>query len=191
MYKVFLWKNVICLMKKMYFIAIYPPQEVIDEVNIFKKDLALNYENSKALKNDAHITLFPPFSRELELESDIHTAFQKIDTDLPPFEIALNGFGSFPNPKNPVIFLQPEPNENLTQLYQKVKEYFNFISYSFHPHVTVGYRNLSYDNYLKAWELYKNKEFKTKFLVDKLLLLRHDEKWIPIAEKKLTGTLHE
>ncbi|GAA5099878.1 hypothetical protein GCM10023210_37770 [Chryseobacterium ginsengisoli] len=52
-------------MKKLYFIAVYPPQEVIEEIKIFKKDFALNYENSKALKNDAHITLFPPFSREL------------------------------------------------------------------------------------------------------------------------------
>ncbi|WP_394331191.1 hypothetical protein [Chryseobacterium luteum] len=51
--------------------------------------------------------------------------------------------------------------------------------------MTVGYRDLSYDNYLKAWEIYKHKEYKTKFLVDKILLLRHDGKWIPIAEKHL------
>ncbi|SHE42782.1 2'-5' RNA ligase family protein [Chryseobacterium sp. OV279] len=174
-------------MKKMYFIAIYPPQEVIDEVKIFKEDLVLNYDNSKALKNDAHITLFPPFSRELELESDIHIAFQKINTDLPPFEIKLNGFGSFPNPKSPVLFVQPEPNDNLNILHQNVKQHFNFIKYSFHSHMTVGYRDLSYDNYLKAWEVYKEKEYKTKFIVDKILLLRHDQNWVPIAEKKLTG----
>lgn len=46
-------------MKKLYFIAIYPPRQIIDEIKIFKQDLALNYDNSKALKNDAHITLFP------------------------------------------------------------------------------------------------------------------------------------
>ncbi|MCT2562282.1 2'-5' RNA ligase family protein [Chryseobacterium herbae] len=178
-------------MEKMYFIAIYPPQEVIGEVKIFKEDLVLNYDNSKALKNDAHITLFPPFSRELELESDIHVAFQKIDTNLSPFEIILNGFGSFPNPKNPVLFIQPEPNENLNLLHQNVKQYFNFKKYSFNPHITVGYRNLSYDNYLKAWEVYKEKEYKTKFTVDKILLLRHDQNWTPIAEKKLTGIINE
>lgn len=169
----------------MYFIAIYPPQEIIDEVRVFKKDLALNYANSKALKNDAHITLFPPFSRDIDLESDIHTAFQKIDTEVSPFEVILNGFGSFPNPKNPVIFIQPEINENLKLLHQKVKQYFNFIKYSFTPHMTVGYRDLSFDNYLKAWDVYKDKTYKTKFLVDKILLLRHDGKWVPIAEKYL------
>lgn len=172
-------------MKKMYFIAVYPPQKIIDEVKIFKQDLALNYENSKALKNEAHITLFPPFSRELDLENDIHEAFQKIDTNMSPFEVELNGFGSFGNPKNPVIFVQPENNDQLNELYLRVKERFNFTPYSFHPHMTVGYRNLTYENYLKAWETYKSKEYKTKFLVDKILLLRHDENWIPIAERRL------
>ena len=171
-------------MKKMYFIAIYPNQEIIDEIRIFKEDLALNFNNSKALTNDAHITLLPPFERELELEEDIHIAFQKINTNLTPFDIILNGFGSFPNPKNPVLFVQPEQNENLKQLYLNVKEKFSFGKYSFHPHMTVGYRNLTFENYLKAWEIYKDKDYKTKFIVDKILLLRHDGKWIPINEKK-------
>lgn len=171
-------------MKKLYFIAIYPPQQIIDEVKIFKQDLALNYNNSKALKNDAHFTLFPPFSREIELEEDIHIAFQKIDTNISPFEIILSGFDGFPN-KSPVLFVKPESNEHLTELYNRVKQHFNFIRYNFNPHMTVGYRDLSFDNYLKALEIYKNKEYKTKFLVDKIILLRHDGKWVPIAEKKL------
>ena len=173
-------------MKKMYFIAIYPPQEIIDEVKVFKKDLASNYYNSKALKNDAHITLFPPFERELDLENDIHVAFHKIDTNISPFEITLNGFGSFPNPKNPVLFVEPEKNQDLKDLHLRIKEIFNFKNYSFHPHVTVGFRDLTWENYLKAWEIYEEKEFKTKFIVDKITLLRHDGKWVPIAEKKLS-----
>lgn len=173
-------------MKKMYFIAIYPDQKIIDEVRVFKEDLALNFENSKALNNDAHITLFPPFERELELEEDIHIAFQKINTSISPFEITLNGFGSFPNPKNPVLFIKPEENENLNQLYLNVTEKFSFGKYSFNPHMTVGYRNLTYENFLKVWEIYKDKNYKTKFTVDKILLLRHDGKWVPINEKKLS-----
>lgn len=172
-------------MKKLYFIAIYPPKEIIEEVKVFKKDFAQHYGNSKALKNDAHITLFPPFSRELELESDIFTAFQKIDTQMSPFEIELNGFGSFPNPKNPVVFIHPESNSNLTELYARVKQQFNFAKYSFNPHMTVGYRDLTWENYLKAWENYQSKDYKTRFLVDRITLLRHDYRWIPIAEKTL------
>ncbi|MFN1217005.1 2'-5' RNA ligase family protein [Chryseobacterium kwangjuense] len=172
-------------MKKMYFIAIYPPKEIIEEVKMFKKDMVLNYNNSKALNNDAHITLLSPFDRQLELENDIHTAFQKIDTDIQPFEIILNGFGSFPNPENPVLFVQPEANEHLNLLHQRVRDQFSFGKKSFSPHMTVGYRNLSYDNFLKAWEVYQSKEYKTKFLVDKILLLRYDGGWVPIAEKAL------
>lgn len=173
-------------MKKMYFIAIYPDQKIIDEVRVFKDDLALNFGNSKALKNDAHITLFPPFEREIELEEDIHNAFQKIDTNIAPFEINLNGFGNFPNPKNPVLFIKPKENENLKQLYYNVTEKFSFGKYSFSPHVTVGYRDLTYENFLKAWEIYKDKNYETKFLVDRISLLRHDGKWVSINEKKLS-----
>lgn len=172
-------------MKKLYFIAIYPPQQIIDEVKIFKQDLALNFNNSKAVKNDAHITLCPPFSRAFELENDIFVAFNKIDTHLPPFEIELNGFGGFPNPKNPVLYIHPEENAQLRVLYDKVKQQFGFMRNSFTPHMTVGYRDLSFENYIKAWEAYKDKDFKTKFLVNKILLLRHEGKWMPIAEKVL------
>ncbi len=172
-------------MKKMYFIALYPPQKIIDEVKVFKEDLALNFKNSKALKNDAHITLLPPFDRDSSLEHDIHTAFQKVDTGISPFEIALNGFSGFPNPKNPVLYIKPEENQRLKDLHLKIKEQFNFNNRSFNPHVTVGYRDLTWENYLKAWEIYKHKKFKTKFTVEKIFLLRHDQKWVSIAEKKL------
>ncbi|KFF10701.1 2'-5' RNA ligase [Chryseobacterium soli] len=177
-------------MKKLYFIAIYPPQQIIDDIEVFKTDLALNYNNAKALKNDAHITLFPPFYRELELENDIFTAFDKIDLNISPFEIELNGFGSFPNPKNPVLFIQPEHNEDVIKLYHHVKQHFNFMKYSFHPHMTVGYRDLTFENFQKAWALYKEKEFKTKFLVNEISLLRHDGKWIPIAKRALNPGSH-
>ncbi|WP_160135857.1 2'-5' RNA ligase family protein [Chryseobacterium sp. c4a] len=176
-------------MKKMYFIAVYPPEEIIEEIKVFKRDLAISYDNSKALKNEAHITLFPPFSRELKLEEDIHIAFQKINTQLLPFEVELNGFGSFPNPNNPVIFVHPEDNIHLIDLYHRVKQQFNFTQYSFTPHMTVGYRNLTWENYLKAWEKYEHKEYKTKFLVNKIILLRHDENWVPIAEKSFKGVI--
>jgi 2'-5' RNA ligase len=88
-----------------------------------------------------------------------------------------------------VIFVHPENNIHLTDLYNRVKQQFNFSKYSFTPHMTVGYRDLSWENYLKAWEKYRNKEYKTKFLVDKILLLRHDGRWVPIAEKAFTENL--
>lgn len=172
-------------MKKLYFIAVYPPQPIIEEIKNFKLDFALHYASSKALKNKAHITLFPPFYREIHLENDIHEAFQRIDTHIPPFEIELNGFESFANPKNPVIYVKPQNNEQLRMLYQKVKAIFNFVDYSFNPHMTVAYRDLTWENYLKAWEVYNEKAYKTNFLVDKIILLRHDQHWVPIAEKKL------
>lgn len=173
-------------MNKLYFIAIYPPSSVIEDIRFFKEDLAKNYNNSKALKNEAHITLFPPFSREITMETDIITAFQKIDTHIAPFKLTLNGFGCFPNPKNPVLFVQPEVNEHLSLLHSKVKERFNFIKHTFNPHVTVGYRDLTFENFERAWENYEHKEYTTTFLVDNIQLLRHDGKWCTLSSKKLS-----
>lgn len=51
--------------------------------------------------------------------------------------------------------------------------------------MTVGFRDLTWENYLRAWGKYETKEYKTKFIVDKILLLRHDGQWVPVAEKKL------
>ncbi len=51
--------------------------------------------------------------------------------------------------------------------------------------MTVGYRDLTWENYLRAWEKYQHFPYKTNFLVDKILLLRHDGNWVPIAEKRL------
>lgn len=59
------------------------------------------------------------------------------------------------------------------------------MKYSFHPHMTVGYRDLTFENFQKAWKVYKEKEFKTKFLVNEISLLRHDGKWTPIAKRAL------
>lgn len=40
----------------------------------------------------------------------------------------------------------------------------------------VCHRDLICEDYIKVWEIYKGKEYKTKFLVDKISLLRHDGK---------------
>lgn len=172
-------------MTKLYYIAIYPPLEIIDEIRVFKEDLFENFDNSKALKNDAHITLLPPFSRELSLEEDIHVAFRKINTEISPFEIKLNGFASFANPKNPVLFIKPEENENLKLLHQNVTEQFRFNKNAFNPHITVGYRDLTFENFEKAWSKYQHLDYQTKFLVDKISLLRFEGKWKVITEKDL------
>ncbi|WSO31805.1 2'-5' RNA ligase family protein [Chryseobacterium sp. MYb264] len=103
-----------------------------------------------------------------------------------PFEVTLNGFGSFPHSKHPVLYIKPEQNNHLNELYHRVQREFNFINYSFNPHITVGYRNLTFENYWKAWQIYKDKHYKTNFLVDEISLLRHDENWKIMARKKLS-----
>lgn len=52
-------------MTKLYYIAIYLPREINDEIQVFKKDFESKYGSSKALKNTSHITLLPIFHRNI------------------------------------------------------------------------------------------------------------------------------
>ncbi|MGZ5209988.1 MAG: RNA 2',3'-cyclic phosphodiesterase, partial [Kaistella sp.] len=56
----------------------------------------------------------------------------------------------------------------------------------FHPHLTVAYRDLTFENFKKAWEEYEKKTFEDSFLVDKICLFKHDsQKWNLLSIKKL------
>ena len=55
------------------------------------------------------------------------------------------------------------------------------------PHCTVAYRDLSADNFLKAWKEYKDKPFDAEFEVDAFYLLQHDtKKWNIISTYNLS-----
>jgi 2'-5' RNA ligase len=110
------------------------------------------------------------------------------------FEIKLNGFGAFDNPKNPVIFVRPEASGNLNKLQRNLiaklsdllpKEIAHTDT-DFHPHITVAYRDLTSENFEKAWPEYELKPFSASFKVTTFHLLEHDgTKWNIVATKNL------
>lgn len=52
--------------------------------------------------------------------------------------------------------------------------------------MTIGYRDLTFENFENAWNKYQNLKYLRKFQVEKILLLRHDfGKWKVLDEKKL------
>ena len=172
-------------MEKLYYIAIYLPEELNKEIRLFMEDISLNFNSHRALKNDAHITLLAPFGRAANLEEDVHIAFNKIDTNIPKFEIELENFGCFLNKNNPVVFVKPKENLQLDLLRNNVIQHFPFDKKGFNPHITIGYKDLTPENFIKAWDKYKNMEYQRTFTVEKISLMRHDKKWITIAEKNL------
>lgn len=170
----------------LYFIAITPDEKLSEEIRTVQKDFAERFSSEKAYRNFPHITVIPPF-RSYESEEKLLEKFRKINISTPPFRISINGFGCFPNAKKPVIFLQPETSSDLENLFREIRSSsFPQLKNSFHPHLTVAYRDLSPDNFRKAWEEYKDKKFSAEYEVKRVGLYKHfGGKWNLIAEKML------
>lgn len=181
--------------QNLYFIAIIPPKSIGEEVTAFKNDFAENYNSSKALRVLPHITLKAPFKLDATKHNEILKWFESLSVFTAPFDIQLKDFGTFDNKNNPVIFVNPVINKELEDLQKEIIQGFekqypgipvSYIEKKFHPHMTVAYRDLEREEYEKAWQVYKEKQYSTIFAANSFFLLQHDTRqWNTIAEFKL------
>lgn len=180
---------------KPFFIAILPPEEVIAEVTTFKEDIRNNYGSSKALKVLPHITLKAPFKIPAEERPQLLNWFKTIPVNVLPFYIKLKNFGSFDNKHNKVIYVKPVVTEYIATLQKNIitsfKHAFPEINTStyeheFRPHITIAYRDLTAENYEKAWAVYKVKHYSASFMCSSFCLLQHNGmQWEVIQEHYL------
>lgn len=167
----------------LYFIAIVPPEEISNEITSLKQEMANIYNSKKALRVMPHITLKAPFTITSNRDEEVLEWFENIKTDVKPFEVMLNGFGAFDNPKNPVIFVKPEESVPMRLLQKDIlvafkKQFLNiplhFHEEEFHPHMTIAYRDLTYTEFEKAWKIFNKKHFSAKFYNNTFYLLKHN-----------------
>lgn len=180
----------------LYFIAIIPPPDICSEIIAVKNDFRERFRSMHALRTIPHITLKAPFSITDEERNALVDWFNEFDAGIAPFNQALHNFSCFAGRRNPVIFIEPQMNVSLKSLQEKIvsgiKQRFPDVSVAanenyFHPHVTVGYRDLTYDNFTLAWEEYRNKTFNRVFRVENFCLLQHDRKqWNIVAVHPLS-----
>ncbi|WP_236652896.1 2'-5' RNA ligase family protein [Chitinophaga vietnamensis] len=181
---------------KIYFIALLPTAEVGKEIIKIKQEFAEQYGPVYALKVLPHITLQVPFTADPALEKafcDELTEFAKTQA---PFEVSLNGFGTFPNKQNRVLFINVEKSETMSAMHRQLinflRKEFGFSTMlartGFTPHVTVAFKDLEDEQFNKAWPEYENKEYKASFKVNNLYFLRHNGKsWEVLQKCKLGG----
>ncbi len=166
----------------LYFIAIAPDSILSERIRLIQKDFAERFDSKKSYSNFPHITIIPPFNNEKIHENEIIRRFKKLNIKTKPLEIFLDGFDCFPNKKNPVIFIKPKFSEDLNNLHQEIAGK----NIHFYPHLTVAYRDLTYENFEKAWHEYENKSFKASLNVKSAGLYKHfNSKWNLIAENNL------
>ncbi|MEM9897037.1 MAG: 2'-5' RNA ligase family protein [Bacteroidota bacterium] len=169
-----------------FFIAILPPETIQREITDFKEEIARDFKSSHALKSPPHITLLMPFRWKTAKSEQLITTVNELNLQVAPFEIKLRDFDFF-DPR--VVFVAVEKTEELVSLQKRVIttcrynlkiDLGNYRDLPFHPHVTIGFRDLKKEEFFKAKEVFRKRQYEARFTCERMSLLKHDgEQWEP------------
>jgi 2'-5' RNA ligase len=163
-----------------YFIALVPPSPVFEQAWQWKEYFNIEFNSKAALNSPPHITLHMPFEWKTERENKLVDQLSIFTTTQNPFDLELKNFGSFP-PR--VIFINVVDNPGLIQLQATLSRFCkrelnlfnaNRLDQSYHPHLTVAFRDLKKNVFPKAWEFVRDLNFNARFTCRELVLLKHD-----------------
>lgn len=174
--------------KQLFFIALLPPTEIQERVTQIKQYFAEVYDSKAALKSPPHITLQPPFNWEVARLAELKEVLDRFVREQVTFIVNLQGFAAFV-PR--VIYVDVERTEPLLKIQQalmaKLETELNIVhrvskTRPFAPHMTVGFKDLSKEDFYRAWTEFKTKEFQADFQACELTLLQFDQvkqkKWL-------------
>jgi 2'-5' RNA ligase len=179
-----------------YFIAVLPPQEMLDYANEVRQYFSDRYDSRKSFSSPPHVTLIPPFDWNQNPES-IQQALTTFAETTAAFPITLSGFGRFPQnviyinvlKDEPLLTLQSRLTDHCRATLGLTSHYSNQpVDLPFVPHMTVAFRDLTTENFKNAWTEFESKPLGLsnqsdrtyQFLCDRLALLKHDgQVWQP------------
>ncbi len=165
--------------KSLYLICIELPKNLADQVVDIKTDFREQFESKRALRSPSHITLQIPFHVLDENQEVLVNSLLEFGKTQHPFNIQLKDFNVF-EPK--VLFIDVVENPSLSALHdelmlvmrKKVGLPEKQTPLKYNPHVTIAHRDLSEENFYKAWEFYKTQEFEGDFSVNSIFLWKHN-----------------
>lgn len=172
----------------LYFIAIVVPEEMNEQVVLWKKYMEQHYGCKVALRSPGHITLVPPFSMKEDNEEELSNYLKEFCSKEISFDITVKDFDNF---KPRVIFLHVNPDEKLLSLKERLDLYLLSINKfpvkkeerAFHPHITIANRDLHKKDFPKAWSHFKELSYKASFRAEGVSLLKHNNKEWQIASR--------
>ncbi len=163
----------------LYFIGLIPSGDLQLQLHELKQDISIRYKTYHALKSPPHITLIPPFWCPNDSTSNIAVFLKDFAASFHSFKIALDDFGSF---DQRVVYVRIQKNTLLTILQKSLSTSFmeklNISKpkeASFHPHITLAFKDLTLKMFQKVWEKYENERFQASMDVGHLYLLKHNK----------------
>ncbi|WP_456458174.1 2'-5' RNA ligase family protein [Reichenbachiella sp.] len=170
--------------QNLYFLALIPDEPVRSEVIAFKEEVKEKFNSKGALRSPPHITLHMPFKWRADREDQLIEKLSLFKFDQYPFQVTLNGFDFF-EPR--VVFVDVDKSAILTQLQTELSDFirrelkfFNadYKGRGFHPHMTIGFRDLKKAVFPEVKSYYQNQSYKRQFEVSGYCLLKHNgERW--------------
>lgn len=164
-----------------YYIALIPPNHILEHVTQVIQHFADNYNSRGALKSPPHITLQPPFKWDESNITQLQQHLKNFTSSRTHVLITLNQYGAFP-PR--VIYIDVLNTPELTALQSDLMIYMeslgicdpNAKTRPFTPHMTVAYRDLTKQNFKLAWQEFEHRQVNFEFIADNIYLLLHDGK---------------
>lgn len=177
----------------LYFIALIPPEKLREQIQQLKLEVADKFKSSHSLNAPPHITLVSPFRISENQVSGLQSILEVYTQGNQPFQVDLKGYATFP-PR--VIFIDVNKSDELQQFQKKLEEMiraddafgYNYHERPFHPHITLAFKDLSKENFYKAWDEFKDRDLEESFVADHVYLLKHNgEIWEVYSEYSLVN----
>ncbi len=165
----------------LYFVALVPSEPLQARLMDLKAWVCKETGSKGALRSPAHITLHMPFKWKAGKQKILLASLEKLALSNLSFELQLSNFGCF---KPRVIYVDIEKSEQLIHLKNEVMKLSRMEwklnlpkdLRGFNPHITIGFRDLKKPQFYKIWENIKEQTFKSTFIVNTLVLLKHNGK---------------
>ena len=177
--------------------AIVPPADIAQEIDDLRKEFSVNFQCFKALKPPVHLTLYTLFKSTIpDVESRIEPLSRWISRQ-PAFSLELKNFNFFEY--NRVVFIDVVANPDIKALNAGLShETKKLLALSesgkpqYHPHFTIGYRDISPEIFPQVKQAYNRRLFHAVFDVEHVCLFRHNRvKWELQYELPLSGEVIE
>jgi len=162
----------------LFFLAILPPKEVRDEIRVWQNWVAENFQVKAALGSPPHITIYPPVRWPLAGLSAWKNTLARFAKGMPKIPVTMQGFHHF---GEQVVYADVEQSPALMHFRKSFMEYWTqslgakspIHADSYHPHITLAFRNLTPVSFKGIWEKFASLAYNRKFSAGDLVLLKH------------------